>query len=222
LQPRGVVPRFCKFKSRRHGFRALIYHPILASGVGLLLPDCDSLSQAISPACCSRFSGPLGLQSWCFLLSARDSPGGLLKKGFLREAPLRGLPCRGSSQGAYIRPIEGLYMAWRREALPEGWFHIRKQVLLRDAHRCTWFPGGSVQGWDYKDSYTHPYRCSNKATDVDHINDRSNHSMSNLRSLCKEHHSSKTSSFAHSEINRRNKMMSRRNAGKSGKHPGLL
>nr|BFF26851.1 hypothetical protein GCM10025732_48160 [Glycomyces mayteni] len=113
-------------------------------------------------------------------------------------------------------------MGWRTKPLPPDWGHIRLVALERDGYRCTWFPGGSVQGHDYKESYTHPYRCPNKATDVDHIDSNTNHSINNLRSLCKQHHSSKTSSFAHKSMKQRNNDVMRRYSGKSVKHPGII
>jgi 5-methylcytosine-specific restriction enzyme A len=111
---------------------------------------------------------------------------------------------------------------WRTTPLPPEWPSLRKAALQRDEYRCTWFPGGSVQGWDYAQSYTHPYRCTAVATDVDHIGNNNDHSLHNLRSLCKQHHSSKTSSFAHRTMNERNKSQAQRNAGKGKKHPGLV
>src|SRR5690606_40959600 len=94
-------------------------------------------------------------------------------------------------------------MAWRTSPLPAGWSVLRRAVLERDGYRCTWFPGQSPRGSEYRGCYGHPYRCSNKATEVDHVHSNTDHSMNNLRSICKEHHSSKTSSLSHEEINKR-------------------
>lgn len=74
-------------------------------------------------------------------------------------------------------------MAWpersRRHAeLPADWPAIRTRILQRDGYRCTWTDNG--------------IRCTQRATDVDHINDRHNHTDSNLRSLCDWHHKQRT------------------------------
>jgi 5-methylcytosine-specific restriction protein A len=67
----------------------------------------------------------------------------------------------------------------RKDSLPDDWEKRRLDVLARDDFRCVWkLPSGA--------------RCSNPATDVDHIGSRWNHSLRNLRSLCGPHHDKRT------------------------------
>lgn len=67
----------------------------------------------------------------------------------------------------------------RRDELPPDWDRIRLDVLRRDGHRCVWLlPSGE--------------RCPNRATDVDHIGKKWDHSEGNLRSLCGPHHDKRT------------------------------
>lgn len=70
-------------------------------------------------------------------------------------------------------------MAWvtsaRRERLPANWHALRRLVLNRDEHRCTWaYPNGG--------------RCSAKANQVDHIDRHGGDGLENLRALCEKHH----------------------------------
>lgn len=62
--------------------------------------------------------------------------------------------------------------AWagsRRKAdLPTNWPSLRTQVLARDGHVCV--------------------LCGRPANQVDHIGDRDDHRLANLRALCPEHH----------------------------------
>lgn len=69
----------------------------------------------------------------------------------------------------------------RRSRLPADWSAIRKRVLRRDSHRCT-----------FRDPDTR-IRCAEFATDVDHIIAGDDHRESNLRSLCGFHHQKKSS-----------------------------
>jgi 5-methylcytosine-specific restriction endonuclease McrA len=71
----------------------------------------------------------------------------------------------------------------RKQTLPVDWDRLRRAVLKRDGHRCRWMDNGQ--------------RCNQPATDVDHIKDRNDHSMSNLRSLCGPHHLKRTSQQAY-------------------------
>ena len=66
----------------------------------------------------------------------------------------------------------------RRSRLPANWPQLRARVLRRDKHRCTWIENNE--------------RCPNKATDVDHRRAGDDHSESNLRSLCADHHKRKS------------------------------
>lgn len=97
--------------------------------------------------------------------------------------------------GAQLAPVENLTTrqglaesgdrmpGWkgsnRREELPPNWPSIRIRILARDGHRCV-----------HRDIYGH--RCTEVATDVDHIRPGNDHSDANLRSLCSWHHDRKS------------------------------
>lgn len=69
----------------------------------------------------------------------------------------------------------------RRDELPPDWPKLRVVQLKKDGYRCTWrLPSGA--------------RCPRKATDVDHYDDKDDHSK--LRSLCAHHHLKRTSKQA--------------------------
>ena len=76
-------------------------------------------------------------------------------------------------------------MAWstsnRRDQLPPGWGKIRARILQRDGHQCT------------HTRYDTGARCSEVATEVDHIVPGNDHSDTNLRALCRYHHGQKSS-----------------------------
>lgn len=95
----------------------------------------------------------------------------------------------------------------RRKSLPGDWAKIRRRILARDQHRCTWVQDGR--------------RCSNRATDVDHRSPGGDHRDSNLRSLCEYHHRGKSASEggrAYAEQIKKAKSMFRR----TERHPGEL
>lgn len=74
-------------------------------------------------------------------------------------------------------------MAWessdRRSRLPSNWSALVKAVKQRDGGRCTWrLPSGA--------------RCPRPGTDVDHRRNDDDHSLANLRLLCRAHHDQKT------------------------------
>lgn len=96
----------------------------------------------------------------------------------------------------------------RREGLPSNWAQIRRRILKRDQHRCT-----------HTDDYSN--RCTELATDVDHIKRGSDHSDANLRSLCAWHHGKKSGAegaAASAAARRRHGKKFRR----TEVHPGLL
>lgn len=66
----------------------------------------------------------------------------------------------------------------RRDRLPPDWSTIRARILERDGHRCRWVQGDQ--------------RCTQTATDVDHIKNNDDDRDFNLRSLCPQHHRIKT------------------------------
>ena len=74
-------------------------------------------------------------------------------------------------------------MAWngsdRRERLPANWPAIRLRVLRRDCWRCMARMSDGT-------------RCSEPATDVDHITPGDDHSPANLQALCRWHHGQKS------------------------------
>jgi 5-methylcytosine-specific restriction endonuclease McrA len=67
----------------------------------------------------------------------------------------------------------------RRYELPPDWPELRALVLARDEHRCRWRENGTV--------------CGRTATDVDHIRPGTDHSLTNLQALCRDHHAIKSS-----------------------------
>lgn len=75
-------------------------------------------------------------------------------------------------------------MAWegsdRRDRLPADWPKLRSKALERDGKRCRWILPSRK-------------RCPRPATDVDHVRPGDDHSLSNLMSLCHDHHERKTS-----------------------------
>lgn len=75
-------------------------------------------------------------------------------------------------------------MAWetsdRAARLPANWKQLVAAVWKRDGGRCTWRLPRSGK------------RCPRKGADVDHIRNDDNHSLSNLRLLCRAHHDQKT------------------------------
>lgn len=67
----------------------------------------------------------------------------------------------------------------RKSRLPSDWRTRRKVVLDRCGGRCEYMRSSGK-------------RCSNKATDVDHIVAGDDHSLENLQGLCSWHHRQKT------------------------------
>lgn len=90
----------------------------------------------------------------------------------------------------------------RGDRLPPNWARLRQTILARDGHRCTWTDELG--------------RCTQPATDVDHVSPGDNHHPTNLRSLCRWHHLRKSSlegnTARHRQTNRR----------PPEPHPGLL
>jgi 5-methylcytosine-specific restriction endonuclease McrA len=81
-------------------------------------------------------------------------------------------------------------MAWARgtysprsRRLPSNWPALRKQVLARDGYRCCHVENN--------------LRCTDAATDVDHIFHGDNHDPMNLQALCAYHHRIKSSREGH-------------------------
>ena len=75
---------------------------------------------------------------------------------------------------------EGWNTSTRRERLPSNWSELRGIVMQNALYRCqATMKDGS--------------RCTDKGTDVDHIEPGDNHDLSNLQLLCKWHHNKKSS-----------------------------
>lgn len=91
----------------------------------------------------------------------------------------------------------------RKDELPDDWAQVRREILDRDGGRCVEnLPSGT--------------RCSNLATDVDHVGSKWDNSPANLRSLCGPHHAKKTAKDAAQEAARLRATPPRR---KQQKHP---
>jgi 5-methylcytosine-specific restriction protein A len=74
-------------------------------------------------------------------------------------------------------------MAWessdRASRLPADWKDRVRKVWDRAGKQCEWrLPSGK--------------RCPRPGADVDHIRNDDNHSLGNLRLLCRHHHDKKT------------------------------
>jgi 5-methylcytosine-specific restriction protein A len=95
--------------------------------------------------------------------------------------------------------------SWRTVPLPPDWHNLRRTVLKRDGHQCTW--------------HHQDMRCTAIATDVDHIGDPADHDLSNLRSLCGGHHDSRTGRQAATARWARHR---ERAVRAKPKHPGIV
>jgi 5-methylcytosine-specific restriction endonuclease McrA len=74
---------------------------------------------------------------------------------------------------------------WRTINLPSDWDkYIRPVVLERDQF-CLW---GSLRS----DRVSPDYVCGEFSTEVDHIGAVDDHTWTNLRGLCSEHHATRT------------------------------
>ncbi|MGK0740410.1 hypothetical protein ACSHWG_00775 [Leucobacter sp. Z1108] len=68
----------------------------------------------------------------------------------------------------------------RKETLPRYWAKTRARVLRRDGRRCVAIREDTGK------------RCESPANQCDHIDDRDDHRMENLQSLCEWHHLQKS------------------------------
>lgn len=93
--------------------------------------------------------------------------------------------------------------AWRRTPRPDGWKTLRAQAMARDGGQCTWIDDGA--------------RCTEPGTDCDHIGDPDDHSLNNLRMLCRHHHRKRTALQARAA---RGPQPTR--ARPSEQHPGMI
>jgi len=96
-------------------------------------------------------------------------------------------------------------MGWessnRKHRLPSNWWALRAQVLRRAHNQCEVINDG--------------IRCTNIANEVDHIIPGDDHSLSNLRAICTDHHKVKSSQEGNAA---RKKKYSRR----IEPHPGYI
>lgn len=92
----------------------------------------------------------------------------------------------------------------RRDTLPANWPAVRRHVFKRDGWQCTEIIDGQ--------------RCTNRATDCDHIGDRLDHRPEMLRSKCKTHHAIKSSR----EGNAARAAVMATAYHKREKHPGII
>lgn len=103
-------------------------------------------------------------------------------------------------------------MAWgqhpssRRSTLPPDWPKIRQRVLNRDRRQC------QIRG---------PH-CVRTATEVDHVGDRHDHSLEQLRSACTPCHTARSAQqgATASGTARRARVAARRRPQE--RHPGVL
>jgi 5-methylcytosine-specific restriction protein A len=93
----------------------------------------------------------------------------------------------------------------RRETLPPNWAGLVKAVWIRDKGQCRW-------------RLTSGARCPRGGRDVDHIGDREDHGLKNLRLLCGHHHEAHTARQAR-EAKAKKKGLRRR---PPEEHPGRL
>lgn len=97
-------------------------------------------------------------------------------------------------------------MGWetsdRKSDLPPNWDRIRIRVLRRDRYICQI----RLQG------------CTKRASDVDHIGSRTDHSLLNLQSACAHCHGRKSSQEGHNAKRRLRDARKRPDE----RHPGAL
>lgn len=104
------------------------------------------------------------------------------------------------STGWYARP------STRRETLPSDWAQRRMAVFRRDGFACQHI------------RYDTEKKCGKPATDCDHIGDRNDHSLGNLRALCDYHHSQRTAQQGGNAAS----AARRRKQPQKQKHPGII
>lgn len=90
----------------------------------------------------------------------------------------------------------------RRVSLPPHWSTLRRAILNRDGHRCTWVDHTGA-------------RCPNPANQVDHIQRGGGDQPTNLASLCQPHHARKSSAEGNAARQRPTA------AREQERHPGL-
>lgn len=89
----------------------------------------------------------------------------------------------------------------RRTTLPDDWPQRRAAVWERDGGVCQWPTEHGLCAWS--------------GDDVDHIDDRDNHDLTNLQVLCSHHHNRKSSQQGNAA------RWKHRNQRPAEQHPGL-
>lgn len=102
--------------------------------------------------------------------------------------------------GWYARPSS------RRATLPRDWELRRLAVLRRDGFRCQHV------------RYDTGLKCGKPANQCDHIDDRDDHSLANLRALCEYHHGVRSSQQGGNAA----AAARRRKEPQKQKHPGII
>lgn len=92
----------------------------------------------------------------------------------------------------------------RKATLPADWEQRRFAILRRDHFRCQHV------------RYDTGVKCGKPANQVDHIEDRNDHSPANLQALCEWHHQQKSSSQGGTAA------AARRKKPQKQKHPGII
>lgn len=94
--------------------------------------------------------------------------------------------------------------SYRTSPLPANWTQLKRATHKRDGYQCTWIEHDGS-------------RCT-VTTDLecDHIGDRDDHSIDNLRTLCTWHHAKRTAAQAVAARLRHTRARPPR------RHPGLI
>ncbi|GGN40200.1 hypothetical protein GCM10010109_68990 [Actinoplanes campanulatus] len=95
----------------------------------------------------------------------------------------------------------------RRQRLPQNWPSIQRRILKNAEFRCTVRTEGK--------------RCTEQATEVDHIRAGDDHRDSNLRAICGWHHQQKSSREG-GEAYAANRRRQAAKFKRTEAHPGLL
>lgn len=108
-------------------------------------------------------------------------------------------------------------MAWvdsnRKQELPSNWQALRKKILDRDNHECTWIE---------RDENGILRKCGKPANQVDHKRRGNNHHPDNLRSLCEHHHARKSASEGNLASREKRAEIRKRFRKPTEVHPALL
>lgn len=102
-------------------------------------------------------------------------------------------------------------MGWgssdRRRRLPADWEALRQAVFARDNRECQWVERGA--------------QCLAPATDVDHVQPSGPDVLTNLQSLCAEHHARKSGREGNAAMREKRAQIRRRLRKPPERHPGM-